>query len=82
MLHVTAGHLELANAAKVTAAKVAVSLDGGKTWQQATVTGSGGSYTASFKAPAGANVSLRTSAADAAGGTITETLINAYQVAS
>jgi hypothetical protein len=82
VLHVTAGHLELAHAAKVTAAKVAVSLDGGKTWQQATVTGSGGSYTASFTAPAGAKVSLRTSAADAAGGTITETLINAYQVAS
>jgi hypothetical protein len=82
VLHVTAGHLELAHAAKVTAAKVAVSLDGGKTWRQATVTGSGGSYTASFTAPAGAKVSLRTSAADAAGGTITETLINAYQVAS
>jgi hypothetical protein len=82
VLHVSAGHLELANAAKVTGAKVAVSFDGGKTWQQATVTGSGGSYTASFKAPAGAKVSLRTSAADAAGGTITETLINAYQVAS
>ena len=82
VVHVTAGHLELANAATVTAAKVAVSLDGGKTWQQATVTGSGGSYTASFKAPAGAKVSLRTSAADAAGGTITETLINAYRVAS
>ena len=42
----------------------------------------GGSYTASFTAPAGVKVSLRTSAADAAGGTITETLINAYQVAS
>jgi hypothetical protein len=78
----TAGHLQLANAATVTGATEAVSFDGGKTWQPATVTGSAGSYTASFTAPAGAKVSLRTSAADAAGGTITETLINAYQTAS
>ena len=48
----------------------------------AKVTGSAGSYSASFTAPAGATVSLRTRAADAAGGTVTETLINAYQVAS
>jgi hypothetical protein len=82
VLHVTAGHLQLANAANVTGAKVAVSFDGGKTWQDATVTGSGGSYTASFTAPAGAKVSLRTSASDAAGGTITETILNAYQIAS
>jgi hypothetical protein len=46
------------------------------------VTGSAGSYTASFTAPAGVKVSLRTSAADAAGGTIAETLINAYQAGS
>ena len=46
------------------------------------MTGSTGGYTASFTAPAGAKVSLRTGAADAAGGTITETIINAYQTAS
>jgi hypothetical protein len=56
-----------------------VSFDGGKSWHQAAVTGSAGSYTASFTAPAGVKVSLRTSAADAAGGTITETLPGAYQ---
>ena len=82
MVHLTAGHLQLARAAAVTGAKVAVSFDGGKSWHPASVTGSAGSYTASFTAPAGAKVSLRTSAADAAGSTITETLINAYQVAS
>ena len=82
VVRVTAGHLQLANAVAVTGAKVAVSFDGGKSWHQATVTGSAGSYTASFTAAAGVKVSLRTSAADAAGGTITETLINAYQVAS
>lgn len=82
VLHVTAGHLQLANAAKVTGAMVSVSFDGGKTWKNATVTGSAGSYTASFTAPTGAKVSLRTTATDAAGGVITETIINAYQVAS
>ena len=82
VVHLTAGHLQLAKAVAVTGAKVAVSFDGGKSWNPAAVTGSAGSYTASFTAPAGAKVSLRTSAADAAGGTITETLVNAYQVAS
>ena len=82
VVRVTAGHLQLAGAAAVTGAQVAVSFDGGKSWHRAAVTGSAGSYAASFTAPAGVKVSLRTSAADAAGGTITETLINAYQVAS
>jgi hypothetical protein len=82
VVHVTAGHLQLAKAVAVTGAKVAVSFDGGKSWHPAAVSGSAGSYTASFTAPAGVKVSLRTSAADAAGGTVTETLINAYQVAS
>ena len=82
VVHLTAGHLQLAKAVAVTGAKVAVSFDGGKSWHAATVSGSAGSYTASFSAPAGVKVSLRTSAADAAGGTVTETLINAYQVAS
>jgi hypothetical protein len=82
VVQVTAGHLQLAGAVAVTGAQVAVSFDGGKSWHPAQVTGSAGSYTASFTAPAGVKVSLRTSAADAAGGTVTETLINAYQVAS
>jgi hypothetical protein len=81
-VHVTVGHLQLARAVAVTGAKVAVSFDGGKSWHQAAVTGSAGRYTASFTAPAGVKVSLRTSAADAAGGTITETLLGAYQVGS
>ena len=58
---------------------MSVSFDGGKTWHPATVTGHGGSYTAAFTAPAGAKVSLRTSAADAAGGSVTETITGAYQ---
>jgi len=81
-VHVTVGHLQLARAVAVTGAKVAVSFDGGKSWHQVAVTGSAGRYTASFTAPAGVKVSLRTSAADAAGGAITETLLGAYQVGS
>ena len=82
VLHVTAGHLPLAKATAVTSAAVSVSFDGGKTWHPATVTGHDGSYTATFTAPAGAKVSLRTSASDAAGGSISETITNAYQISS
>jgi len=57
-----------------------VSFDGGKTWHAARVAGHSGYYTAVFTAPAGARVTLRTSATDAAGGSITETLTDAYQI--
>jgi hypothetical protein len=82
MVHVLAGHIQLTHAAKITHAAVSVSFDGGRTWQAAQLTGHDGSYTAAFTAPAGTKVSLRTSATDAAGGSITETLINAYQISS
>ena len=39
-------------------------------------------YTAVYSAPAGALVTLRTSATDDAGGAITDTLSNAYRTAS
>ena len=82
VLQVTAGHLQLVKPIAVTRAAVSVSFDGGKTWHRAKVTGHGGSYTATFTAPAGVKVSLRTSAADAAGGSIAETITNAYQTSS
>jgi hypothetical protein len=82
VVRVLAGHLQLAQAAKITGATVSVSFDGGKTWHAARVTGSAGSYAAVFFAPPGAHVTLRTSACDAAGGSVTETISNAYQVAS
>ena len=75
----TAGHLQLVKSITVTLASVSVSFDGGKSWHPAHVAGRGGRYTATFTAPPGATVSLRTSAADAAGGSITETIANAYQ---
>jgi hypothetical protein len=79
-IHLSVGHLQLVRGAGVTRAAMSVSFDGGKTWHQARLTGHGGSYTATFTAPAGVKVSLRTSAADAAGGSVTETLPAAYQV--
>jgi hypothetical protein len=82
VVRVTAGHLQLVKPITVTQASVSVSFDGDKTWHPAHVTGRGGRYTATFTAPAGATVSLRTSAADAAGGSITETISNAYQTSS
>ena len=63
----------------VTSASMSVSFDAGKTWHLARVTGHDGGYPAMFNAPPGAKVSLRTGAADAVGGAITETLINAYR---
>jgi hypothetical protein len=79
VLHVLAGHLQAVRAAPVTRASASVSFDGGKTWHQARVSGRGGSYAAVFTAPPGALVTLRTSAADAAGGTVAETITSAYR---
>jgi hypothetical protein len=80
-ISLTAGHLQLGGHAPITGATVQVSLDGGKTWRPATVTRRGaGQFTASFTAPADAEVTLRTRAADAAGGSIDETIQDAYRV--
>jgi hypothetical protein len=60
-----------------------VSFDGGKTWRPATVTAlGGGRFRAAFTAPAGAFVTMRVTAADAAGGSVTETIFRAYQTTS
>jgi hypothetical protein len=79
VIQILVGHLQLATAAKITKAAVSVSFNGGKTWRTARMTGRGGSYAAVFSAPAGARVTLRTIAADTAGGSVTETISNAYQ---
>jgi hypothetical protein len=77
----TVGHLQLGGQAAITSATMQFSLDGGKTWQPATVTRTGaGAFRASFTAPAGSLVTLRTSAADNAGGAISETIQDAYRV--
>jgi hypothetical protein len=62
---------------------VAVSVNGGTTWQPATVTPAGGGlFTVTFTAPPGAFVSLRVHAADAAGDQITETITRGYKTAA
>ena len=77
----TVGHLQLVKPIAVTKVTMAVSLDGGKTWRQARVTGRDGHYRAMFGAPAGAYVMTRTTARDAAGGSVTETITRAYRIA-
>ena len=83
-LTLTVTHFEPSTStAKITSVKVQVSFDGGKTFTDAAVTGSGAAFTAAYTAPVTAKVAeLRVSAADAAGSTVTETLPAAYQIAS
>jgi hypothetical protein len=77
----TAGHLQLAATPAIRSAGLQASFDGGKTWRPAQVTpgSAAGQFTASFTAPAGAFVTLRTIAADAAGGSVTEIITRAYK---
>jgi hypothetical protein len=81
------GHVSYNGAGSTAAIKpvtVSVSFNGGKTWQQATLTGSGGSYTATWPNPAsakGTDPSLRVTATDALGGSITQTITSAYTIA-
>lgn len=79
-LHV--GHMALTRGAKVTSVTAHVSFDDGKTWQPATVTGSGSNYQAAFIAPADSFVTLEVTATDAAGGQISETITRAYATGS
>jgi hypothetical protein len=81
-LTVQAGHLQLAAAPKITKVTVQVSVNDGKTWTPATVTGSGGTYRARFAGHPGDRITLRVTAADAAGGQISETITRAYGIAS
>lgn len=75
--------LQLAARSRITRARVQVSFDKGKTWHGAAVSGTtDGGFRAAFDAPAGALVSLRTHAADAAGDTITETILGAYRTSA
>ena len=66
-------------AASVTGAKAWASCDDGQTWRRATVSSVGrGQFRLHFSVPSGCQVTLRVSAADAAGGSIAETITRAY----
>jgi len=82
VVRLSVAHLEPSHGTAVTGAHLSASFDGGKTWHAATMTGRAGNWSAVFSAPAGAQVTLRTTATDAAGGTISETITGAYQVAA
>lgn len=66
----------------ITTAAVSVSFDNGTTWQPAAMTGTNGTYTASWSNPAGATPVLRTTATDADGNSITQTVSHAYTIGS
>jgi len=77
---VTVGHIELAASPAITRSLARVSLNNGKSWQRARVRTAGrGRFRVTFTAPRSAQVSLRITAADAAGNTLTETILRAYR---
>jgi hypothetical protein len=81
----TVGHLSYDGAgshAAITGVTVAVSFDNGTTWQPAQVRGDNGSYAVAWTVPTGAGApALRTTATDADGNTIAQTVWNAYTIA-
>lgn len=82
-IDVSVGHLQRATASAITGMTASYSLNDGQSWQPASVTAAGsGQFTIGFSAPAGTDVTLRVSATDAAGGSITETILRAYGVSS
>jgi hypothetical protein len=84
-LALTIGHSTNLPAPAVNAATVSVSYDGGATWTPATVTTAGtGRYLAIWTnaaATAGKHLSFRVTATDAAGDTLTQTVIDAVAIA-
>ena len=73
--------LQLAAAQTVTKVTVQASVNDGKTWTSAAVTGSAGTYHARYTAPGGRRVTLRVTAATAAGSQVSETITRAYATA-
>jgi subtilisin family serine protease len=67
-------------AAGINTITVQYSTDDGTTWQNATVTGSGANRTATVTNPASGYVSLRATATDFAGNSVTQTTIRAYKI--
>ncbi len=81
-IDVSVGHVQLAAQSAITGASAQYSLNDGQSWQAASVSSTGaGQFQIGFDAPAGVDVTLRFTAKDAAGGSITETVVRAYGVA-
>jgi hypothetical protein len=80
---VTAGHIQLAPSPAVTGALAQVSLNGGRTWERARVHAAGADrFRLTFTAPRSAQVSLRVTARDAAGNSLTEMILRAYRISA
>ncbi len=76
------GHIPPGGQSRISTMTVRVSFNAGRTWQRAAVTALGsGHFRIAFTARPGVRVTLRTSAADAAGDSITETIQSSYQIA-
>jgi hypothetical protein len=85
VLNLTVGHLSYDGAgsrAPITGASVQVSFDKGTTWQHVPVLGFAGHYVALWHNTAGTSPSIKVTATDAAGGSITQTVTNAYTTGS
>lgn len=87
-MNLRVGHLSYDGAgshAAITSAAVAVSFDGGSTWLPANVSGGrDGCYQVTWPNPAstgGTSPTLKVTATDAIGGSITQTITNAYTIA-
>jgi hypothetical protein len=71
-----------AAASRVTRLTVQASADGGRTWHRVALARAGGHWVATMHNPATPGyLSLRATAADGAGDTVTQTIIRAYAVA-
>ncbi|WP_225850474.1 hypothetical protein [Streptomyces sp. HPF1205] len=84
-MDLTVGHLSYdgqGSRAAITSAAVSVSFDGGATWQPATLAGTGGTYHATWKNSGTTAPSLKIGATDAAGGSLTQTVTDAYTIAA
>jgi hypothetical protein len=80
-LTVGVGHAQLSKQSAVVSARAQVSWDGGLFWYRAAVARiSANRYLVSFTPPPGVDVTLKFMAADAAGGSVTETITDAYAV--
>jgi hypothetical protein len=80
-LDITVSHLPRSTPYPVTRIHLQVSFNNGKSWQPATLTQIRGGYRGTYDAPAGAHVSLRVTARDSHGATVTETILGAYHTA-
>jgi len=80
-LDITVSHLPRSTPSPVARIKLQVSFNNGKSWRSATLTKIHGGYRGTYAAPAGAHVSLRVTARDSHGATVTETILGAYHTA-